>query len=116
MPHVEIYGTDGSLRCPDPNNFPGPVLLRRADSPELVELECKHAFNQDSRGVGVADLAVGIRNGRPHRAAGEMGAHVVEMINAIHRSSDEGRRIDLTTTCPQPEPLPVGLENWQIPD
>jgi hypothetical protein len=38
------------------------------------------------------------------------------MINAIHQSSDEGRRIDLTTTCPQPEPLAVGLENWHVPD
>src|SRR5207244_3651368 len=102
LPHLEIYGDEGSLRCPDPNYFPGPVLLRRSDSPELVELECRHPYNQDSRGVGVADLAVALAHGRPHRAAGEMGAHAVEIVNALHQSSDESRRIELTTTCPQP--------------
>jgi predicted dehydrogenase len=116
LPNIEIYGTDGSLRLPDPNYFPGPVLLRHPDKEEWVELECQHPYNQDSRGVGVADMAVAIRNGRPHRANGEMGAHVVDVINALHESWDEGRRIDLATTCAQPAPLPVELENWQIPE
>lgn len=116
LPHIEIYGTDGSLRLPDPNYFPGPVLLRAPDNDDFVELECKHAYNQDSRGVGVADLAVAIRNGRPHRANGQMGAHVVDIINALHESWDEGRRIDLTTTCDRPAPLPIDLPNWQIDD
>jgi len=116
LPNIEIYGTEGTLRLPDPNYFPGPVLLRTPQSDEFVELECKHPYNQDSRGVGVADMAAGIRNGRPHRADGEMGAHVVETIEAIHTSAEEGRRIDLTTTCAQPAPLPVGLEDWHVPD
>ena len=116
LPNIEIYGTEGSLRLPDPNYFPGKVLLRTPDGDDFVEVECKHPYNQDSRGVGVADMAVAIAHRRPHRAAGEMGAHVVEIINALHKSSDEGRRIDLRTTCPQPEPLPVGLGNWEVDD
>jgi predicted dehydrogenase len=116
LPNIEIYGTEGTLRLPDPNGFPGPVLLRTPDEDDFVELECKHAYNQDSRGVGVADMAVAIANGRPHRANGEMGAHVVDIINALHESADEGRRIDLVTTCGRPEPLPVGLANWAIDD
>lgn len=116
LPHIEVYGTEGSLRCPDPNYFDGPVYLRKLDSREMVELECKHSYNQDSRGVGVADMAVAMRNGRPHRASGEMGAHVVDIVNAIHESSDQGRRIDLQTTCTRPQPLPPGLTNWTIDD
>jgi predicted dehydrogenase len=116
LPHIEIYGTEGSLRCPDPNYFFGPVYLRRPESREMVELECKHSYNQDSRGVGIADMAVATRNGRPHRASGEMGAHVVDILNAIHESSDQGRRIDLQTTCSRPQSLPTGLTNWTIDD
>ena len=116
LPHLEVYGTEGSLRCPDPNYFYGPVYLRKPESLEMVELECKHSYNQDSRGVGIADMAVAMRNGRPHRASGEMGAHVVDIINAIHESSEQGRRIDMQTTCTRPQPLPPGLTNWTIDD
>jgi predicted dehydrogenase len=114
LPHIEIYGSEGSLRCPDPNYFPGAVLLRKPDAEEWVEIECRHGYNQDSRGVGVADLAVAIRSRRPHRASGEMGAHVVDIVNAIHESSEQGRRIDLQTTCQRPAPLPAGLPDWSI--
>ena len=114
LPFIEIYGTEGSLRCPDPNYFPGPVYLRKPDSKELIELACQHAYNQDSRGVGVADLAVAITHGRPHRASGEMAAHVVDIVNAIHESADEGKRIELQTTCARPAALPPGLADWRI--
>jgi len=116
LPHIEIYGTEGSLRCPDPNYFPGPIYLRKPDSKELIELPCRHSYNQDSRGVGVADLAVAIEQGRPHRASGEMGAHVVDILNAIHESADEGRRSELQTTCARPAALPLDLPNWTIDD
>jgi predicted dehydrogenase len=29
LPYIEIYGTEGSLKVPDPNTFGGPVLVRR---------------------------------------------------------------------------------------
>ena len=116
LPHVEIYGTEGSLRCIDPNNFTGPIYLRKPDSPKLVELENVFGYNQNSRGVGVADMAVAIRNGRAQRASGEMAAHVVEIIGAMHRSAEEGRRLDLRTTCARPRALPLGLADWTIDD
>ena len=116
LPHLELYGTEGSLRLPDPNYFPGQVLRRKPESRELVELECRHGYNQDSRGVGVADMAAGIARDRPHRAAGEMAAHVVDIVNALHESAEQGKRIDLRTTCPRPAPLPVGAPDWVIPD
>ena len=114
LPQIEVYGTEGSLRCADPNMFNGAVYLRKPDSPDLIELESVHSLNQDSRGAGVADMAVAIKSGRPHRANGEMGAHVVDIINAIHESSDSGNRIELKTTCTRPSPLPAGLANWSI--
>ena len=66
-------------------------------------------FAENSRGVGVADMAVAIASGKPHRASGELAAHVLETMLAFERSSDSGQRVKLTTTCDRPEPLPADL-------
>ncbi|MCC7492933.1 MAG: Gfo/Idh/MocA family oxidoreductase [Fimbriimonadaceae bacterium] len=114
LPHLEVYGTEGSLRCIDPNNFGGPILLRRADGKELAPVECAFGYNDNSRGVGLADLAVGLRTGRPHRADGALGYHVIDIIHALHEASAEGRHVSLESTCAQPAPLPLGLADWTI--
>jgi len=116
LPHIEIYGTEGSLRCIDPNNFGGQIYIRKADSRDLVPVECQYGYNQNSRGVGVADMATAIRNGRPHRASGEMGYHVIDIVHALHEASNENRHIELASTCAQPALLPLGLEDWKIDD
>ena len=87
MPHIEIYGTEGSLRCIDPNNFGGQLYIRKRDSRDLAPVECQYGYNMNGRGVGIADMAVAIRNKRPHRASGEMAYHVIDIVNALHSSS-----------------------------
>jgi len=114
LPHIEIYGTEGSLRCIDPNCFGGQLLLRRPDSRELVPVDCAFGYNDNSRGVGIADMAAAIRSGRPHRASGEMAYHVIDIVHALHESSDQGRHIELESTCDRPAPLPQGLADWTI--
>lgn len=114
LPHIEIYGTEGSLRCVDPNNFGGAIYFRSSAKDDFVEIDSPYGYNQNSRGVGVADMATAIRNNRPVRAGGEMGYHVIEIIHALHQASVEGRHIELTSTCPQPKPLPLGLPDWEI--
>ncbi len=114
LPHIEVYGTEGSLRCIDPNNFGGPILLRKADGKELEAVDCPFGYNGNSRGVGIADMAVGLRTGRPHRATGAMGYHVIDIVHALHEASAEGRHVVLQSTCDQPAPLPLGLEEWTI--
>jgi predicted dehydrogenase len=114
LPHVEVYGTEGSLRCIDPNNFGGTLYLRKPDSAELIPVESRFGYTGNSRGVGVADMAAAIRSGRPHRASGEMAFHVVDIVNAIHESSAEGRHVELQSTCERPAPLPPGLADWTI--
>ena len=111
-----MYGTEGSIRCIDPNNFGGQLYLRKPDGRDLIEVESQYGYNQNSRGVGVADMAVGIRNGRSYRASGEMGYHVIDIVHALHEASVENRHIELASTCPQPAPLPLGLEDWTIDD
>jgi predicted dehydrogenase len=114
LPHIEIYGSEGSLRCIDPNNFGGQIYLRKPDNRDLVPVDCKYGYNQNSRGVGVADMATAIRNGRPHRASGEMGYHVIDIVHALHDASNQNRHIELKSTCAQPAALPIGLEDWTV--
>lgn len=114
LPHVEIYGSEGSLRCIDPNNFGGPLYLRKPESDELHPVETRFGYNQNSRGVGVADMCAAIGSGRPHRASGEMAYHVVDIVNALHEASERGQYITLASTCARPAPLPLGLDDGKI--
>jgi len=105
LPRVEIYGTEGSLSVPDPNTFGGPIRVWTQKSGEWADVPITKPFSENSRGLGVADMADAIVNDRPHSASGELGAHVLEIMHAFGRSSDSGRRIDLATTCERPPML-----------
>ena len=103
---LEIYGTEGSLQVPDPNNFGGKVMLQRHDEKEWREIPLEHAWAMNSRGLGVADLADAVREGREPRAGLSMANHVLELMLAFEASSLAGRHIEIKTRCARPEPLP----------
>lgn len=112
LPFIEVYGTEGTLSIPDPNGFGGHVQLRRAGSHEWQDIPLTHGHTQNSRGIGAADMAHAQRSGRPHRANGDMACHVVDIMQAIHDASREGRHIELSTTCERPAPLNPGDHAW----
>ncbi len=109
LPCIEIYGTAGSLGVPDPNTFGGPVKVRRPGVDNWAEMPLTHGYAENSRSLGLADMAYALRTGRPQRASGELCHHVLDIMHAIHEASDQGRHIELESTCPQPAPLPMGL-------
>lgn len=111
---LEIQGTAGTLSLPDPNVFAGPVRLRRLGEAEWREVSLTYGHTQNSRGLGVADLAYAIRTGRPHRANGKMAFHVLDAMHAVLEASATERHIELTSTCERPAPLPVGLPERQL--
>jgi hypothetical protein len=52
-------------------------------------------------------MAAAIAEGRPHRASGEQAAHVVDILEAAAASmSDQGRRIEITSTFDPPALMP----------
>jgi len=109
LPPIEIYGTQGTLLVPDPNNFGGPISLRPAGAAEFKEIPAVHQYGENSRGIGVSDMADCVINGGTPRANGELTNHVLEMMHAFHESSDSGNYVQLKTTCEQPRPLNTGL-------
>ena len=66
---LTIYGTEGTLRVPDPNTFGGPVKHLAARSKEWTEIEVTKPNTENSRGLGAADLGASAPE-RPGSAAG----------------------------------------------
>ena len=109
LPCIEIYGATGSMQVPDPNGFGGTVRVRRAGAENWSETPHSHGFGQNSRGIGVADMACALRSGRRHRANEALAYHVLDIMHAFHDSSETGKHITLASTCEQPAPLPMNL-------
>ena len=109
LPRIEIYGTDGSLSVPDPNTFGGPIYVRRARSREWHEVPLAYGYAENSRGLGVADMAHALLSDRKHRANGDLTYHVLDIMHAIHDASRENLHVELESTCVQPALFPLGM-------
>ncbi len=108
LPRIEVYGSEGTLSVPDPNTFGGPVHIRTGTDREWREVPLTHGHTEQSRGIGLADMALAIQTGRPHRASGELAYHVLDLMQAFHESSEEGRFVEIESTCERPAPLEPG--------
>ena len=109
VPRIEIYGTRGSLSVPDPNTFGGPVRICQAGASEWSSIPLTHGYSENSRGLGVADMAYALRTGRPQRASGELAYHVLDLMHGLLDAASEGRHITIASSCERPAPLPLDL-------
>ncbi len=112
LPPIEIHGTLGSLSVPDPNNFGGIVKVSQ-NGAGWEDVPLTHGYAENSRGLGVADLAYAIQEGRQARASGELTYHVLEAMWGFLDSSEQSRYYTMQSTAQRPAPLP---ENWPRSD
>jgi predicted dehydrogenase len=103
---LTIHGTEGVLLLPDPNAFAGTVQLKRGRG-GFEELPYASRGARDARGIGLHDMVEAIAAGRPHRASGRLGAHVVEVVRAILQAAEEGRVVEIESRVALPAPLPA---------
>lgn len=103
--NIEVYGTEGTIMVPDPNGFGGPIRLYTKAKGDWEDVELTHGYSQNSRGLGVMDMAYAIRKGRPHRASGELAFHVLDAMHAILESAEAGARKELARNKVQPAAL-----------
>ncbi|WP_431278315.1 Gfo/Idh/MocA family protein [Leifsonia poae] len=104
---IEITGTEGTLVFPDPNQFGGTVRLYRPGSFEPEEYTVESAGL--TRGIGVAEMAEAIREGRPHRASGELARHVLDVMLAIESSSFGQSPVPVSSSA---VPAPLLGRDW----
>jgi predicted dehydrogenase len=118
----EIYGSEGSMLVPDPNFFGGEVLVS-AEGGDWQRLDIggqpfgapnrtlrSGAEVADYRIIGLLDMAMAVRHGRPHRASGALALHVLEVLEALGRASEEGRHITIQSPAQRPAPVPSGTD------
>jgi len=107
LPLLEVHGTEGSLSCPDPNRFDGPVELYRRASQSWEPVAVAAGYSDAGRGVGVADLAGAVASGEQAIASGELGQHVLEVMEALLKAAQTGTRVDIPGTCRRPPQVPL---------
>lgn len=120
-PAIELYGTEGSLRVPDPNFFGGHVEVTdhggdwRVEDASVLPLGAPNwrspnwAADMPSkanyRALGLADLASAALHGTPHRSSGRLGLHVLEVMHLILESAATGQPAAVTTSLERPAVL-----------
>jgi len=102
---ITIYGSEGTMKVPDPNTFGGDVMVKRHDDKDWRVIPSVHGFAENSRGLGVLDMAHAITEGRPNRASGDLALHALDVMLAFERSSTEGRHIVFEPTIERPAPM-----------
>ena len=105
LPHLEIYGTGGTLSVPDPNTFGGPVRLLLDREAGWQEVPLRHGYSENSRGIGLADMADALRSSRPHRASGRLAYHVLDLMHAFHDAAANGQHATIESNCDRPAAL-----------
>jgi predicted dehydrogenase len=105
---IRVYGTTGTMRVPDPNQFDGPVHVRGRDDAEWREIP--HQFPTGyARSIGAADMAYAIRSGRPFRTSGEQALAVLDLMAGFLESSERGQAVTPTLGYERPAPLRADL-------
>jgi predicted dehydrogenase len=137
LPRLEVYGSEGTLSIADgdplagPNLFEGKILLRTKDTadwnelPTMIprreptpwdEIPMAFGYNQNSRGVGLADMSYAIINKRPHRVNADTAYHVLEIMHGIHIAANQGQYYQMKSSCERPEPFKMGMPEYVITD
>lgn len=111
---IELYGSEGSLIVPDPNTFGGEVKVFRRGMENFEKLPLPFIYQENSRSIGIADMAKAISDNRPHRASAELARHVIEIMFAFEKSSASGAKVTIQSRCERPSPLPLGLSDGEL--
>jgi len=110
---IELHGTEGSLRLPDPDTFGGTVSLSErgaewrnfeSDGELYGALNWPYAApdRANYRMLGVADLVRALEDGRAPRASGDLALHVLEIMEAILASGESRSSVTVAGSGTQP--------------
>lgn len=115
---MELYGETGTVFVPDPNFFGGDVRITEAAKPVKKLPKWRHPFGVPNemhgqgmmanyRTAGLADMALAIAEGRPHRCSMELALHAVDVMTGLLRSGETGKFVAMQTSCERPAALGV---------
>lgn len=113
---LEIHGTEGSMRVPDPNWFGGDIEIAIGQGDWETSDTSDRTFGganwpqaeprfANYRGLGLAEMASAIEAGRPHRANGDVALHVLAVVDGVIEAATTRKSVTIAQRCERPEPL-----------
>ena len=111
---IELYGTKGTLYVPDPNWFGGPVLFHNGETGETEELPLAFDYPENSRCLGLADMAAAIETGRNGRTTCKQTYHVLEVMAGILSSAQKGQPVEIESRFEREAPMDPTLPHGQL--
>ena len=108
LPTIEIYGTKGTIRVPDPNGFGGHVWMYTPDGGER-EIPLEFDYTENSRALGLSEMAAALENDRLPRASYKQTLHVLEILTGFERAYKSGGFLELTTKYERETPMKADL-------
>jgi predicted dehydrogenase len=113
-PALVVYGSQGMMYMSDPNLFGGEVKVILKGNSTAFTMSSSHPFQDESRGLGVAEMAWSMRQGRTNRASKEMAYHALEVLHGVGISSQTGKHYQLISNFAIPNALPRGFAGGDI--
>jgi predicted dehydrogenase len=101
---LELHGDDGRLYMATWDAADSRLEIANGGDYRPVEL-LREPYPGIDWSRALVDLAEAARDGRRPRASGVHAAHVVEILDAIRTSAQDGRPVDVRSSFPAPEPL-----------
>lgn len=102
---VEIYGTEGTIVIPTPCSFSGDIWFKKKTIDEWSKVPCIFQYKDDTRGVGVADMAAALLENRSHRLSKEFGYHTLEVLEQLDNSSKFKKVCNIESSFERTEPM-----------
>lgn len=102
LPNLTVFGTKGTLTIPDPNIFSGTLTFLDGATGESRKLDNMCDYRENSRGLGLRDMALAIREKREAIASGELMNHVLDAMESFLISAEIGKVVKLRSTCVKP--------------
>jgi predicted dehydrogenase len=103
---VEITGSEGAIKLPDPNNFDGEsILYQTGQEPKNLTA----VGNKHGRGLGALNMMQSFLVGNNHIASANLGNHVLDILISISESAARKESISVISNIDKNEALDP---NW----
>ena len=112
--NIEIYGTKGTLYVPDPNWFGGNISFFNGETGKMEEYPLTFDYSENSRCLGLADIAKEIEGVRASRTTSKQTFHVLEVMSSVMKSAEIGEPVTLNSHFEREAPMDPSLAHGEL--
>ena len=112
--NIEIYTTKGTLFVPDPNTFGGTVIFRDGETKTDLEYPLIFDYKENSRCLGLDDMAKAIESGRAGRTTSKQTLHVLEAMAGTMKSAEMNAPYEMKTHFEREAPMDPTLPHGYL--